>query len=93
MDAPGDTVTVALDVCGIDLCELLSLRSVGSLRAVCKSLSVALRDRVPRKVTRSGRRVFRPIKYVAETAHAHAIRLRLYERLRATRQEVVRKRR
>jgi hypothetical protein len=75
------TVSVALDV--IDICELLPLQSVGSLRAVCKSLSVTLRGRVPRKVTRSGRRVFPPIKYVAETAYAHAVRLRLYENLRA----------
>ena len=83
---------VALDICGGDLCELLSLQSVGCLRAVCKSLSVALLNCVPRKITRSGRRVFRPIKYVAETAHAHAVRLRLYERLRA-KPSVARKRR
>ena len=93
MDARQETVNVALDVCGGDLCELLSLQTVGHLRAVCKSLSVALLNCVPRKVTRSGRRIFPPIKYVAETAYAHAVRLQLYERLRATRQEVVRKRR
>ena len=92
MDARRETVTVALDICGVDLCELLSLQTVGYLRAVCNSLSVALRHRAPRKVTRSGRRIFPPIKYVAETAYAHAIRLRLYENLRATR-SVVRKRR
>ena len=67
----------AIDVCAAEISDMLPLTSIGTIRALCRALavSIALRKRVPVRISRSGRRIFQPRRYVAETAHAYAVRL------------------
>ena len=80
----------AIDVCAAEISDMLPLTSIGTIRALCRALavSIALRKRVPVRMSRSGRRISQPRRYVAETAHAYAVRLEKRPALRRERESL-----